>query len=344
MRAKIIRKYILLFIVTVLLIGIWWFSKSNPSSKQNTSIPTPSLKDKISEIRKNSKELVSIADKEDPRKALEELQHRMDNDPLVFSNCHELAHEIGHEAIKRYKDFGTALLYQDNVCSDGYLHGIIEETFGESLSNVAGLITKMQKLCESLHGISSRCFHGVGHAMMYYTDSELPKALSLCGTLIGGMPRGKCYEGSYMQNFLAQPDLHPSNYVNYKNPMRTCQSTATRYKSYCYFYSPILYLNQNQNNYAQALQWCDNEKSAYAGTCARGVGSLIVKYNVKDPKIGQNLCSVSHHVKDCISGMVSYGLTFYANMKDVTEKICNGMDDAYKSMCMKSLHDKVYLF
>ncbi len=335
MNIKRDTKYILFLVIVISTICGFYFYKHSKTS-ENSKAPS-TLTNQVLEIRKNSEELVAIVDKEDPLKALQELQHRMDTDPVVFTNCHELAHQIGHEAIKKYRVFGNALEYLDTTCSDGYLHGIMEETFGEETADITALTKQMQTLCDGMGGLTKRCFHGVGHAMMYYTENNLPEALNLCGKLSGITARGKCYEGTYMQNFLTDSNSHQSQYVDFKNPILPCQTAPEKYKPYCYFYVPIFYLGQNNADYAKTIAWCEREAGNYAGTCVRGVGSLMVKYKIKEPKFGESLCATSQHVEDCIAGMASYGLTFYAHVNDVLENICEQMDETHKNMCVKDL-------
>ena len=47
----------------------------------------------------------------------------------LCASCHDLVHEVGREAYKKYGDFSEAMKYQDEVCNSGYLHGYIESRF-----------------------------------------------------------------------------------------------------------------------------------------------------------------------------------------------------------------------
>ncbi len=168
---------------------------------------------------KNLNDLLRIVQNQDPNVALRELQHRMDKDTYVFKNCHALAHEIGHAGYKKYNDFAVAMSYQDATCSDGYLHGVIEERF----VGVTDIFGEMKKVCKNYTALAGRCYHGVGHGIMFYTANNLPKALTICKTYTG-MPRGRCYEGVFMENFISGTKAHPSSYLDPKNPMYPCPS------------------------------------------------------------------------------------------------------------------------
>ncbi len=341
---KNVKIQIIIFGIFLLLVFFYarYFYRSNTTIFTNPKSPPKATARKTDPYKKNLDGLLSIVNKQDPYAALQELQHGMDADPFVFKNCHTLAHEIGHEAFKKYQDFSTALKYQDITCSDGYLHGVIEQAFAKQYTDAPTLLKKVQKLCDNLKGQTDRCYHGVGHAMMYYTSNDLPKSLALCENY-SGIPRRRCYEGVFMENFLSDPDLHPSKYVNFTNPFYPCPEEKTQYKLYCYFYAPILFLHLNNDDYAKALEWCETDKSGYASECIKGVGSLIVKYNIKDPGFGEKLCAASKDVKDCIAGMVSYALTFYGNSQRVLQ-MCNQMDADHKNMCIGDLNKTVHLF
>ncbi len=280
---------------------------------------------------KNINELFKIVHGQDPHIALMELQHRMDTDPYVFKNCHSMAHEIGREAYKKYNDFAAALKYQDITCSDGYLHGVIEGRF----ARVADIFKDMKSVCNNYGIEADRCYHGVGHGVMYYTSNDLPKSLTICGTTYQNIPRKRCYEGVFMENFLSGSNLHPSKYLNPDNPMYPCPQEKEDYKGFCYFYAPYYFLRLNNYDYKAAIKWCNTAESNYIYTCIRGVGSLAMKFNIRDPKYVESLCNTITTAKlerACIYGMASYYFTFWDNLSKVRQ-MCSTLEEKNRLIC-----------
>jgi hypothetical protein len=294
-------------------------------------------------VQQNLDDLKYIVKNQDPRIALAELGKRMKSDPLVFKNCHGLAHEVGHEAFKKYNDFTKAFFYQDNVCSDGYLHGVIEERFSYA-TNVSALVKEMGAICDGVGLESGRCFHGVGHGLMYFTANDLPKSLSFCNNY-RGEAQGRCIEGTFMENFLSDGVIHPSKYLDKNNPFYPCPIQSAGLKSYCYFYAPIYYLTLNNNDYAATLNWCNTAEKAGISQCIRGVGSLTMKYNIDKPKYVEGVCAKlpRSQVSSCIDGMVSYYLTFYDHLK-LAQEMCATLEKQNQSPCDDAVTRRNKLF
>lgn len=282
---------------------------------------------------KNINELLKIVDDKDPRAALVELQHRMDTDPYVFQNCHAMAHEIGHESYKKYNDFLTALSYEEVTCSDGYLHGIIEGRF----AHITDIFGEMKTVCAGYTKGLDRCYHGVGHGVMYYTANDLPKALTICKAYTG-MARKRCNEGVFMENFISGSKEHPSKYLDPTNISYPCPEQSVGYKDYCYFYVPYYFLHLHAYDFKAAVAWCSTVESHYVNTCVRGVGSIAMKYTIKDPKYVEGICdtSVPNARSSCISGMVSYYLTFTNQLKDVAQ-MCTTLEPPNKLSCNRAV-------
>ncbi|HEV7423700.1 MAG TPA: hypothetical protein VGO21_00765 [Candidatus Paceibacterota bacterium] len=325
------KSKIILIILAVVFVAIGIFfsmqhPKSSTSSVRNGDHPV-AVEDLYT---KNLNDLLKIVQKEDPNAALHELQRRMDTDPYVFKNCHAMAHEIGHAGYKKYNDFAVAMSYQDATCSDGYLHGVIEERF----AGVTDIYGEMKKVCLNYTALAGRCYHGVGHGIMFYTANDLPKALTICGTYAESMPRGRCYEGVFMENFISGTKAHPSSYLDPKNPMYPCPSEPGVYKSYCYFYTPYYFLRLNNNDYTAAIKWCASAEPGYQNICVRGVGSIAMKFSIKDPKSVEKICNtaIGSIKAACIDGMVSYYLTFTGNFNKV-KKMCTTLELQNQTAC-----------
>ncbi len=311
--------------------------KTSARPQQNTaSGPETATAGSVTDLRQQVAEIVAIVDQQNPRAALKELASRMKADPVVFKNCHAIAHEIGHEAYKKYNDFVAALKQQDSICADGYLHGVLEQRLFDA-PNEKNVLEDMKTLCAGAGFAASRCYHGIGHGLMFYFENDLPKALGACATFAGSM-RGRCDEGVFMQNFLSDPDqpltVHPSKYLDPSNPFFPCTTEPRGLKAYCYFYAPIFFLGQHDNNYVAALKWCETAEKAGVIACVRGVGSLAMKYSIEDPKYAESICDQARPdlISYCIDGLVSYHLTFSFSVNK-TEAMCDQLENKNQVAC-----------
>ncbi len=295
--------------------------------------------------KKNLDELTAILTTQTPHAALQELAQRMITDPYVLKNCHAVAHELGHAGYNKYKDFATALKYQDTTCSDGYLHGVIEERLAKSIDFLADIKT----ICKGYANLNSfaagRCYHGLGHGLMFYTGNDLPKSTEICRTTFQEPALNRCYEGVFMENFLSDHVLHPSSYVDPANPSYPCDKQLPRARLICYFYAPTYYLSLNNDDYRKTIQWCQTFAAGLDASCVRGTSSLAMKFNITDPKAVESMCSTakSSLTFPCIQGMVSYYLTYYDSVSKGKE-MCVMLDPSNKQSCLSALPKSYHAF
>ncbi|MGH7249810.1 MAG: hypothetical protein ACREGC_02450, partial [Minisyncoccia bacterium] len=203
-------------------------------------------------------------------------------------------------------------------------------------------------VCDGTGALAGRCYHGVGHGLMFYFNNDLPTALTTCDTYKENdpsSPRNHCYEGVFMQNFLSDPDaplVLPSKYLDPKNPFYPCGTESAKFKPYCYFYAPILFLNLHNDDYSAALSWCNSAERDGILACVRGVGSLTMKYNIKDPVYVESICmqATPAEIPSCIDGMVSYYLTFSFSSES-TKNMCLQLQTQDQPDCMKAIKRRV---
>jgi hypothetical protein len=284
-------------------------------------------------------EYFDIVNKQSPAEALALVDQRIETDPWLMDHCHPLVHEIGHVAYKKYQNVDEAFKYQDSVCNSGYLHGVIEEYF----ANTTDVFAAMKTMCNGLD--SGRCYHGVGHGLMYYTANNLPKSLDYCSSLSGGDAVSFCAQGVFMENFNTDLKLHPSEYLNPEDPMYPCPAQEEKFKLGCYYYAPTFYLAQHHDDYTAGLAWCNTAEERYQGACTRGISSRATKTHISDLKWVENLCmkGSSLHRNDCIDGMVG----FYMNHYDSTvaaKKFCTTLLAENQIACLLGVDSRAQYF
>lgn len=117
--------------------------------------------------------------------------------------CHEVMHEIGHAGAHEFKTLGDAFVKGTDLCQNGYYHGVVEEFLRDrELTEISP--KELRGYCDAARFASStepalNCAHGLGHALVYMTARDLPKALVRCVDLGTDEERGECAAGAFMQ-------------------------------------------------------------------------------------------------------------------------------------------------
>jgi hypothetical protein len=287
--------------------------------------------------------LALIVDQQNPRVALAELTHLMDTNPGVLRSCHAIAHSVGHAAYAKYRDFATAVQYQDDICGSGYLHGVVESRF----ASVKDIYAEMGTICDAYIAINQggKCLHGVGHGLMRVTNNNLPRSIQLCDTYSLDIFKIRCSEGVFMENFGTDLSVHFSRYLRRSDPMYPCAQQTDFYKGTCYFYAPLFYLDLHDGRYLDALHWCDGAEVGYVAACVAGTGSRIMKQNIRRPRYVEHLCDQAGagRVAPCIDGMVSYFLVNFNSFRKGVA-LCAEIDSIDRPTCNASLETRRAIF
>jgi hypothetical protein len=346
---KLLQKnYHILLILCLVSITIIYFITHKTNNKQtskNHSVPIEASRElTVQEYAVARNEYVNLLNNQNPRVALDKLREDTKTNSSLLRSCHALTHELGHEAYEKYKDFGEALKYQDEICNSGYLHGIIEAHFSESNDIFATLQSVCNKYAvESF--IGWECYHGVGHGLMYYTSNDLPKSISLCETYRNDFAASSCVNGVFMENFNSDQKLHTSRFLKASNPFYPCEEQKDSHKADCYFYAPTYYLTLNKNDYIGALKWCKTAEQKFQSTCANGIGSEAIKENINNPKLVEEVCMNAdrNQVSSCISGMVGLYINHFGSMQPARE-LCNILKKSNQSLCKQIVESRAQLF
>lgn len=286
-------------------------------------------------------ELKATLAAEGPEAAMNALQALTLAEPETLAVCHGLAHELGHANLERAgNNLQKALEYQSDICGSGFIHGMIESSFAQ----MTDVRTEMLTVCDGVD--TGKCYHGVGHGLMFYANNDLPFALQLCDTYSSGEARARCYEGAFMENFSSDESMHPSAYRNPDEPLFPCADQESKYKGACYFYAPRYYLAIHKGAYADMLAICLTAESGQQDTCARGVGSALAKLNLGNASLLEQICTAADpsQLNACIDGTVSYTMVNYDDVAH-GEALCEAYSAvSTQSICHASVHSRAYLF
>lgn len=318
-------------------------SNSNYKSKpQNEQILTEELSDK--EYLKIRDKFINIVMNQDPQVALEALREEIKTNHALLRSCHALVHEIGQKSFEKYGDFAESLMYQDEICNSGYLHGVTEGYFSKS----EDIFVAMETVCNQYkHGsfLSWECFHGIGHGLMYFTLNDLPNSLKMCDSYQDNFASSNCVNGVFMENFNTDKKLHPSKFLREDDLFYPCNGQEEKYKADCYLYAPTHYLSLNKNDYAGGLVWCENAEIPYRQVCVGGVGSQAIKENINNPKFVEKICmsNKADQVEPCIFGMVGFYINHYGSLEPA-EDLCKLLEPVNHETCYNTIESSARLF
>lgn len=277
-------------------------------------------------------ELVAVTQEMGPSEALLRLADVAATDPAIAAFCHDLAHEVGHAAHEALGLTG-ALAVQDDICGSGYIHGVIEE---ELVDHVQDMEQRFSTLCPAE---DRRCFHGLGHGLMYVTQNDLPVSLEYCRTFPRAFQRIQCMEGVFMENFEADTVSHPSAYLYPKDPYRTCRDQSEPARGVCTFYFPRYFLRTHPDAYDPLVAFCQQLPPASADACVKGVGSAALKQHVLQPGRALDICQTvaGDRRSLCVEGMLSYLMVHYASTEGARSFCRDYLDAHWDALCSRML-------
>lgn len=282
--------------------------------------------------------LLAVLQEKNPKFALEDLKIAMNENAAIANRCHGLVHTIGRAAYEKYKIFDQALVFEDNTCGSGYIHGVIEAR----LAKATDVFSELQSLCKDNSGT---CYHGVGHGLMLYTSNNVPASLAYCDTIKHDQGRLFCSEGVFMENFNTDTALHPSDFLKPNDPFFPCGEQNAVYKGTCYFYAPDYYLNLHPKEFSSALKWCESAEEGFQLICLNGLGSRMMKRNITQPKEVEKVCNQVDPTRRtyCIDGMASYYLVHHYSLEKGKE-MCGTLETANREACNHAVNIRSGLF
>ncbi|HSX09925.1 MAG TPA: hypothetical protein VLF93_07250 [Candidatus Saccharimonadales bacterium] len=329
----------LIICVLLFVLILFFFSHSNKGS----FVPYKTADETVlvgPQYKTISDSLITTVNKEGPHAAIAQLRNEMQKDPKVLSSCHELFHIIGRASYNKYNNFSKAMLYRDDTCVSGYVHGVIEAYSWQNKNN-----NNLMSLCnDTPRGKYSRwsCIHGIGHGLMFSSKSNVPYAIQKCTEFKTFSDQDACYSGVYMQNFNFDPDDNPSKYVSFTDPFQACRLSSNHLDE-CYVNAPLFYLNYRPGDFTGATKWCGNVPLLYQKNCYEGVGSQIAAQLFSSPHKVELLCDHSPNVSACLTGMMSWYIDYYAALNPA-EKICPTFNSSDQKICNQVIANTSSMF
>jgi hypothetical protein len=175
-----------------------------------------------------------------PGELLKSIQNHGDDDPKLRLSCHPVVHALGREIFRLKGNVHDAFMACDQTCHSGCYHGAVERFLRGDSAQLARhvsqseIVSKAAAACDAKAPLRVyfQCLHGLGHALMYFTENQIDKSLQACDSLPNDWSRDSCYGGVFMENvFSTTPDNRDVSATDYHHP---CNKVAVKYRGACY--------------------------------------------------------------------------------------------------------------
>jgi len=280
--------------------------------------------------------------------SLDEVMHEMlsaEQYPVVYSRCHELAHFLAREGYKKNKSVPESYGMCTEACWGGCYHGVMEQHFGEKGFSLGGgdddkIAREMMVVCGVKEDFEEpkkffECLHGLGHAMMFITNGDLPNSLRYCD-MLGEVQRSEtCYGGVFMENSSSSTSRdHPSSYLDPENPLYPCTILDEKYLSSCYHYQSSYFSFLTGFDWKKTSDMCEGVPSPYQKDCFGTFGSNQVGFT-QDYSVMRANCALvpSEYYPKCVQGAVgAIGIRFGREPTRMLD-FCSQVPDSVKMNC-----------
>lgn len=231
-------------------------------------------------------------------------------------SCHPAVHAVGRETFRLKGTVHASFAACDQTCHSGCYHGAMERFLrgDQADDEEAGHISpeelrqKAASACDPKEPLRFRfqCLHGLGHALMFFSDYRLREALAACDALPDSWSRSSCYGGLFMENvFAADPAKRDLSATDYHYP---CSSLPDGYRSDCYMMQTTRMTEMGLST-ERLFEECRGA-GAYQFTCMQSIGrDLSNDARVSDPRLVAAKCELgSGPEREACARGVAYAL------------------------------------
>jgi mono/diheme cytochrome c family protein len=248
----------------------------------------------------------NLAYRDGPGPALAHLERRMARDRVVAAGCHRIAHAMGGAGVKRLDDeVGKAFAAGTAVCSSGYYHGILEQSFSDTGDGEDELAEKARGLCKGgpLSDdtfLAFQCVHGLGHGLMLHTLYDLPLALDVCDRIGNQVNREACQGGVFMENFTTLYEVS-SEWRHEDDLLFPCNEVNERRKTACYLIVTAYALDELDHDWRKVARVCRQAEPDWEFMCIRSFGRDAISQNAYDQDRARELCHLTGDLEgECV--------------------------------------------
>jgi hypothetical protein len=249
----------------------------------------------------------------DPAAALVEYQNQSQTNQQLREQCHGVFHAIGNGAARGNKDTWAIFMLGNGECNWGYIHGIVEQELGESVSSA---VARAESLCvppakyandqaraELVGGVRGNCVHGTGHALFKAAQTPIEAEQGCRDAFSENADELSCIDGMIME-FGGSDAARNGEYPD------LCSNIGDDAKNFCYRSIPLTWYNQTGGDYDAVFTRCaEAENDELVDTCVYGAGNLFTAQMGFDLTKSSELClrQASAQVRQCLLGAVAAG-------------------------------------
>ena len=251
--------------------------------------------------------------------ALSALKAEYAFNPEVVTDCHQLSHTIGNNAVDYYDgNIAKAFIDGNSFCWSGYYHGVVERAVARI--GEAQFIAHADQMCAAIPGKDRysfeyyNCVHGLGHGLMSTTENELFRSLAICDNLTGEWERKSCYGGVFMENIMVDNRNEKTKFLKKEDLMYPCDAVAITYKEQCYLMQTSYALSKNGYDFKHAFTLCSKVDENFRDICSQSIGRDASGNSVSDVGRTVEKCSLAeddNQETNCIVGAVKDFISYF---------------------------------
>lgn len=264
-----------------------------------------------------------------------------EDSPEIFGKCHEVTHYIGRKAYQRERSIPELFSKGTSVCWGGFYHGVVEGYFEiKNITNPDKFAEEIKKVCGDRGDYESprvfnECVHGIGHAMMFISNLDLPKSLKWCDELPGVLPDA-CYGGVFMENSSSSTNsTHPTKYLKADDPFYPCNILEKKYLAGCYHKQSSYFARLVKWDWKKNAELCMQIPTPYQNVCFFTIGSNQVGaiQNISDmQKTCQSMPSFAVK-RECVKGVIGGLSGRYRGDPSRMIEFCNIVEKEFQEDC-----------
>ena len=274
-----------------------------------------------------------------------DLLARNENFPEVYARCHEVTHFLSRAEYEKLGNIADVYAQCDSTCHGGCYHGTLEAYLQQRNLDGEKLKSEFGKVCGVRQDYSSalvfnECLHGMGHAAMYVTDTDLILSLALCDEIQTQDGKERCYSGAFMENSSSSTNRdHPGKYVKADDPMFPCNSLEEKYQRLCWRYQSSYFAIISKQDWQKVVTLCNQVPGKYQDECFRTIGTNQVGFtqDLNKMKSDCDLAPNQNFQSICMNGVISsFSYRFVGDSSKMIQ-FCNIVDEDEKEGCFKQI-------
>lgn len=362
-----VRKWLWLA-AAVLAIGaaLWWASRSGYPGEHGSRAPTPDSLlniplERTVAARQEFLQAYRAGGRQRARELYEEFLPRIGANGIrqvvesQFPFCHTEGHDLGKLIFSKLRDVGASLESCADACTSGCMHGVLMEFFTDSSSmagsehhdhsaqlTAAEVASRIPTFCETAAVTrmyrAGDCAHGVGHAVMFLSNYDIPAGIELCDRFPSYALRYYCATGAYMES-----RNHPDARWDYpqRGPFYPCDRAV--YPAACFRYVMLntIRWHHPRGGTLDLQRQCATLTGKYRLGCFHGLGFAHLSQLLRGTKTLAEVCGFGTRDDQtvCLEGAMERLGRFTPVL---AAERCESLTDWRRGVCQKAASRKMY--